>query len=62
MNQKKIKALKKYLRQRGVDVNERVYEENGGVQSTPEFVGITGTISLRKDCGRAIYQTLKATQ
>lgn len=62
MNQKKVKALKKALKAQGVDINERVYDERGaGVQvdhrgnKTP----VTGTVYLRKGCGRQIYQSMK---
>lgn len=59
MNQKKVKALKKSLKAQGVDINDRVYDEKGGMKATSEFAGITGTVYLRKGCGRQIYQSLK---
>lgn len=59
MNQKKVKALKKALKAQGIDINDRVYDERGGIKAAAEFVGVTGTVYLRKGCGRQIYQSMK---
>lgn len=48
MNQKKIKAIRKHLRQQGVDLNDREY-----------VVDTNGTRTLRNGCGRFIYKMMK---
>lgn len=47
MNQKKIKAIRKNLRQQGVDLNDREYHEKNG------------TRYLRAGCGRYVYKMMK---
>ena len=63
MNQKKVKALRRALKQNGVNVNERSYDEGRGSVKTladGKKYAVTGTAVLNPQCGRATYQRLKS--
>lgn len=59
MNQKKVKALRKSLRQQGVDVTECKYDEVGGTRGIQGMPQVTGTIRLVRGCGRQVYRSMK---
>lgn len=62
MNQKKVKALRRALKQNGVTATERSYDEGRGSIKTladGKRYAVTGTITLSPQCGRAMYKRLK---
>lgn len=71
MNAKKAKTLRKMLRTNDIDPTERSYtagpagmrqvSDGLGIDGKPKvrLVAITGTITLKKNCGRHVYREAK---
>lgn len=72
MNQKKVKAIRKQLRSKGINSKEKQYTAEAPIpkkmttgrfneDGSPEIISyyVTGTIKLRKECGRHVYKLFK---